>query len=586
MIMKHFFRTHRIAIFLAVIVGLITGLPTILTPVILGSAYHGIPFLPLSDEYHYLARIQDILDGHWSGGSTFLYEYKNLPSAVWPVNEALYAIPAFVFGIMPVVIASKFVLPAALFFLSYLFLLGVFKREDSSAQITAIAGALFIALGAEFVNYAYMSRVLTGGQIPIESLWTRLINPIVGAVQMTGFLIFLWKIWERGWRYSYIAAGIILASMIGYFFSFSLSLAILGTLFIFAFVRGERDIAKKFFLIGVISFVIDSPWWYTMIMSLGGTAGRLIATQNGMAFTHIPVLNKAVLVSTVLFALFFFYDRFYRNDLGNTRKWLFGLSLIVGCWIAFNQQVITGREVWYPHFVQYTVPLSVLALFIAGYMALHRHRLPWRVAMYALSAAILCYGLFSLTSVDNVYDLKYLAYIQPRAAFLMWFRDNAPKDCVVLVNANDPDHEEEERFIPAFSSCNSYVADDPVLSVTPERAEYDYLLRLQMMSMDTSHVRDYLMTQEGDVRGNFYADFAQAFGKGMDPWIIEKIDVLTEEYKDFVKTGLETHIMKYRADYILSQGPLSARLLRALPDLELVASTGSYDIYDFRKDMR
>ena len=577
--MRAFLKTHRIAIFLTIVVGIITGLPTILAPLALGSGYHGIPFLPLSDEYHYFARIQEILDGHWSNASTFLYEYKNMPTTMYAVNETLYAIPALILGIIPIVIASKFVLPAVLFFLSYLLLFRMFRKDDGG-ELTAIAAALFVVLGAEFVNYSYLMRIPTLWLFQ-ESQWTRLVNPIVGAVQLTGFLILLWQGGDRKWRYAYIAAGVLLASMVGYIFTFALSLAILGALFVFALARREYDIAKKFFFVGCISTILDSLWWYVMLTTLGGEAGRLIATQSGMAFTHAPVLNKAVLAASVLFALFFCYTYFYLKDRGRIREWFFAASLLVGSWIAFNQQIITGREVWYPHFVQYTVPLCVLALISAGHLALHRHKLLWQVSMYALCVITLGYGILSVSSYASLGDMQYFAQNQSPAGYSPWLNMNAKKDCVVLVNVNDEYLEYEERLIPTFSHCNTYTVNDPVLAMTEERNEHNFLLQLQMRDIDIAHVRDYLVADQVDVRGHFYSDFSQAFGKGMEPWIVNRIDALTADYKAFVQVPLETNIKKYRADYLLSDGPLQEHLRRALPNLTLATTTQGYYLYTF-----
>ncbi|KKW30806.1 MAG: hypothetical protein UY74_C0031G0004 [Candidatus Kaiserbacteria bacterium GW2011_GWC2_52_8b] len=59
------------------------------------------------------------------------------------------------------------------------------------------------------------------------------------------------------------------------------------------------------------------------------------------------------------------------------------------------------------------------------------------------------------------------------------------------------------------------------------------------------------------------------------------IDALTADYKAFVQVPLETNIKKYRADYLLSDGPLQEHLRRALPNLTLATTTQGYYLYTF-----
>ncbi len=577
--MRNFLKAHRVAIFLAVVVGIITGLPTILAPLAINGAYHGIPFLPLNDEYHYLANIHEVLDGHVMNASTFLYEYKNLLPTTYPVNEWFYAIPALVFGITTVVTASKFILPALLFFLVYILVRSIFGKGENS-ELTAIAIGLFVTLGAAFVNYADMYRIIVGVKIPEESLWTRLVNPIMGALQLTGFLILLWKLWSREWRYAYIAAGVLLATTVGYFFTFCLSLAILGTLFLIALARREYDIVKNLFFVGGISIILDSPWWYAMFTTLQGDAGRLIATESGMTFTHAPVLNKALLAATFILVSFFSYTYFYLRDRQRIREWLFIASLIIGSWIAFNQQVVTGREVWYPHFVQYTVPLCMIAVIATAYLALQRYKFAWKVAMYTLCLITISYGLFSTTSYTEQSDLHYYTDMQSYAPAFSWLNENAPRDCVVLVS-DDTYRQEGELLIPALTHCNTYTVWDSLLAMTQERKLHDFLLIMQMRGIKPAEAESYLTTNWGDVRGSFYETYDQAFGHGVDPWVKGRIEYLKKEYSTFAKTDIETHIKEYRVDYLLSEGPLSPVLKKALPDISFVINADGYYLYSF-----
>ncbi len=582
MIVKAQLYTHRLAIFFSIMVGVFFVLPIILPAFVLGPQYHGILNLPLSDEDIYVVRIHEILDGHWSVASPFFYEYKDFPVAMYPINEWLYAIPAFIFGLSSVVIASKFVLPALLFLLTYACMSCVLGRRNDSVTIhTALAGALFVVLGAEFVIYQVVVAYVTGSAVG-DIIWSRLVNPITGGVQLMAFLALLATTWNRGWRYAFIAAGVLLASMVGYFFSFGTALAVLGSLFLFGLLKREYDVARSLFWIGTISIVLDSWWWYRMLFTFGGEGGKAQAMMNGMFFTHAPVLNKAVFAATLLVGALFCYSYFYLKQREDIRTWIFVAALITGCWIVFNEQIITGREIWYYHFVQYTVPLCMISFITAGYLAFRRYVRAWMTAVIFISA--FCTGFGLLSTQSYVKEMSYVQSAQHYAGVFSWLTTHAPKDCVVLINPNNARREEYERVVPAYTSCNSYTAHYFWAGITKERIEHNFLLQLQMQGIESADINDYLKAHEDDIRTTFFTDWDQAFGHGEEQWITDRIDQLTKDYQGFIKVPLTRQIKKYRFDYLLSEGPLSKNLLRIMPEIEESVVIDGHYLYHFNTD--
>jgi hypothetical protein len=322
-----------------------------------------------------------------------------------------------------------------------------------------------------------------------------------------------------------------------------------------------------------------------MLFSMGGKEGIALAMKNGLFFTHTPVLNKALLTATVISGAFFGFAYFYLRQREQVREYLFASALLGGCWIAFNEQVITGREVWYPHFMQYTVPLGVAAIMITGYFAFRHLKYLWAVCVGVLCSICIVYGLYAVTAYTAPWDLDRLIQLQSAATYATWLDENTPKDCVVLANPNDTDLYDEERLIPTFSHCNTYTVDFVPFGITSERVEHNYLLQLRMRDIGANDIRTYLMGQEGWIRGLFPSDWHQTFGHGMEPWVLDRIGSLSKDYQSFVKVPLETQIKKYRVDYVLSEAVLSQKLLTQMPDLKMIASPGGYHIYSFRKDM-
>lgn len=574
-----FLRTHRIALLVALFVGSVAVAPSILGPASLGSEYRGVQFLPFSDDVRYLARIHEVLDGHILVSSPYLYEYKSDPVVVLPLNEWLYAIPAYIFGLSAVVVGSKFFLPTVFFFLVYFFVRKLIGKEEGRLSLLAsVTAGLAVVFGADMVDYRYIFSLFSGAGVPHALLWTRLVNPIIGGIQIFGFLILLWCIWERKFRFAYIAAGVLLGSTVGYFFTLGMSLALLASVGALAFLRKEYDVALRTVYVLLISLVLDAWWWYHNLLTLGGgEAGKVTAMRNGMSFTHEPILNKALLAATLFVAGCFLYSYLRREWKSHEREWFFTFALILAGWIAFNQQIITGREIWYHHFVQYTVPLGILACIIALFLLLYpmAPRL-LTIAMITISAVSVAYGLISVTNyVSRLPDLQVL---QEYAPVLTWLKENAPKDCVVLSGDND---DLIERLVPAYTACNVYSTTSTFFGVSGERVVHNFLLKLRFSGISAEEVSSYLHTHEDDVRTYFFLSFEQIFGHGEEPWLLEKIAFLEKEYQMFSKEDLEQQIQHYRADYIIFGAPISSSLRRAVPNLTLATSTAHFYVYAF-----
>ena len=582
--MSSFLRTHAFALCFAVIVGILTVLPSVLAPLALHDDYKGIQFIYLDDEDIYRARIHEILDGHPRVAAPFLYEYKNDPVIMLPINEYVYAIPALVFGLSFVMVAGKFLFPALLFLLVYMLAIRLIPKEkEHEAMLVAICAGLLVVFGPNLLNYSTSIPLLMGtGHHEVLLLWTRTVNPIIGAVMLFGYLTLLWCVTLRKYRYAYIWTGVTLAITVGYFFTFAIALSILGALMVIALVRKEYPMLKELCYVFLTSLVLDSPYWFNTLTAIGGKEGRAFAERNGMYFTHTPVFNKILICASLFFGISFLYayvfkkDRVYIKE--HVRTWLFLLALLIGSWLAFNQQVITGREIWYHHFVQYTIPLALLVCIITSFLVWRRflYKL-WLVAIFMSMAICLWLGLASASSYEyKIADFRTLQHYAPFFTML----DASPKDCVVLIKESD---EEFERLIPAYSHCNVYTTTSAFFGITKERIVHNYLLRIRLLGIDSSQIHEYLIAHEDEVRGYFFTNWDQQFGHGEEPWILERIASLEETYKQFSTENLKKQLLTYKMDYLVSKEPLPPSLVLQLPGITLVNQVSGYFVYAFEK---
>ena len=581
--MYSFFQKHGIGLLFAVIVGIILVVPILRAPVSIGETYQGVQYLPLDDEDIYRVRINEVLDGHAFITSPYFHEYKDSPISVPPFNEWLYALPALVIGLSGSIVVLKFLLPASLFFLVYLLVYRLTERNDDtkntwSVLIASLSTGLLVTLGFEFVHYKYLWSVLHGG-VANPIIWSRLVNPIAGAVQLFGFLVLLEAIISRRFKYAYVCAGVLLSLTIGYFFTFGIALSILGSLCVILVGRKEWAIARELVYVGIIGFVISLWYWITMFSSIAGTEGSLRGMRNGMSFTHAPVLNMVLLAGTAFVVLSAALVHFRHRTFPHPQSWAFVSALILGSWIAFNQQIITGREVWYGHFFQYSVPLVYVAVSVVAYHS-WRIRYPrvWLFASVTILAATSLLGLFSISQVHS--RETEFARIQEYAPVFTWLNNNAGKECVVFVKEYD---EEFERLIPAYTHCDVYSSTWTFSGVPSERILHNYLLRLRLLGISEENVHEYVLHDVERVRGYFYTDWKQMFTEGTDAWYLERVSYLENEYAHFLQGDLQDQMSLYRMDYIMSKDPIVDGTIEGLPPLHLVNRIGNYYVYSQNK---
>ncbi len=574
-----FFQKHRIGLLFAILVGIVLVVPIVLTPLSIGDTYQGVQHLPLDDEDIYRARINEVLDGYPFITSPFFYEYKDSPLVVPPFNEWLYALLALCIGLSGSIVALKFLLPASLFFLVYLLVYRLTKSSDDAKDtgavlIASLSTGLMVTLGFEFVNYKYFWNVFHGG-VANPILWSRIVNPIAGAVQLFGFLVLLEAIMLRRFKYAYVYAGVLLSITIGYFFTLGMSLAVLGSLLLIAVWRKEWMTARELAHVGVIGVVLSFWYWIKMFSSLTGTEGSFVGMRNGMSFTHAPILNMALLAGTFFVVLSAMFVYFRHRIFPHSKSWAFVLALILGSWIAYNQQIITGREVWYGHFFQYSVPLVYVAL---GVVAYHSWRLlyprTWLWGSITIMILTSLYGLFTVSQVLS--RQTEFARIQEYAPVFAWLNENAKKECVVFIKEYD---EEFERLIPAYTHCDVYSSTWTFSGVPSERVLHNYLLRLRLSGLQAEDAHAYLMHDVEKVRGYFYTDWKQMFAIGIDEWYIEKVKYLEKEYDNFLQGDLEEQLSMYRMDFIMSKDQILEEAIEGLPPLYLINRIGNYYVY-------
>ena len=587
--------SHYLGILFAVAVGFLYVAPQMWFVAVLGEKYQGIPMLQTPNEDSYLARIQEIIDGHGSLGSPFLYEYKNLPPLSPPTGEWLYALPALLFDISPatVLVVSKFILPAVLFLLVYALILRLTRTSGWQQKLNAIACALLIVLGYDLIDYRTVLSYLQGDASPGSFLlWARPVNPILGAIFLFSFLLFVWAIMENTKRRksAVVGAAAFLALMFGsYFFSWGIALSALAALILIFLLRKEYRTAGTLALIAPFGVLLASPYWIGVWSASQHPWYEESVLRSGLFLTHYPLLNKLLLVALALYLLVLAIDFLWQREKGIPYRFVewhwFCLALVLGGLWAFSQQMLTGRTIWPYHFVQYTIPLAMLSLFALLYHVIREwSQYLWGGVTVFVAISALSFGIY--TQMSTYVSASPLHADLQNYRPLFDFLNGQEKDCVVFVNETNSKMSELNILIPAFTHCNRYVSSE-LYSIVPENravAMYQALLRMRGVAPDD--ISDYLHANRSEAAGYLYSNWKGIYGVKdfpdfSDQLLEERLRNFPEEYRVSYAKDFRAELERYRLDYILSDGPLHEGTTLQIYGLTKAFESGGKVLYAF-----
>ncbi len=572
-----FAKKNFFVLIFAIIVGLISVAPHLLAVSKIGNDYKGIPFIYTNNEDYYLSRIHEISDGYPTIASPYFFEYKNLSPLVPPIGEYFYFALSFFsfFDLTKTLVLAKFLFPLILFILVFILIKKLTDHDDLSSKLTALSGGLFVTLGYDLVDYSTLLTRLKGASFEVLSVWTRPVNPITGALILFSLLILISTILKKkdSKQTKYIS-GILFGASVGYFFTFGVALSILATIVTIMLIIKEHALAKKFLIVIGIGFLLDAIYWFSASKTLSG-GGEEIALRNGMLLSHLPILNKVLIVATIIFCLICFY-LFRSRKINLKEPWfIISSSGLLGGLISFNQQIITGRTIWPHHFVQYTIPIAMIAVILALYFLFHdKHKKLWNWIMLASTCLVLAFGIWNASTYKH--KIPDFIKLQEYQEIFNWINTKAEKDCVIFVKEKK---EELTRLIPAFTSCNVY--DTTYLSTTmpKERILHNYLMKLKINGVKKTEVEKYILENKGDAREYFYTDWNVLFSKKHDPEFETTLDSVGKAYKKIYDEPITDLLKKFRIDYLITDKSADLEIKNIPLEIKNEFETNSFKIY-------
>lgn len=573
-------REHAGGLIVALLVGVVCVLPQVWFIASLGSTYRGIHFFATPNEEAYLAIMQEIVDGHPLAASVPFFEYKNALPLLPPTIPFLYVVASALLhlSLVNTLIISKFFLPALLFFLVYLFAYRLLDRaNDRLARFFAVTVGILVVFGFDLVDYRSWWGILTG-QFSVGGflIWTRPVNPISGIILFYIFLLSLWSVVTKKTLFGvFFAVGALALMMASYFFSWSLGLTFSGALGMRALVRRDWAVVRHLILVVILALFFSFPYWLMVYRAAALPWYAEASARIGFFFNHVPHLNKFLLTVSLFFvgASLWRYGRKLKAE-RLPEWWWFCAALLVSGFIVYNQQVFTGREIWYYHYVFFTIPLGyTVAALTVWYLIRPRAGWLWAGTTLICILAIIL-GLYTQISAYKT-GFNLFSSLQKSADVFDFFNKNRAKDCVVLANEKEIWWSE---LIPAFTSCNVYVSPERFVIAPPDRFYHNYMVLLRLRNIAPEQIEEYVKQHRGEAM-SFISYHLQTTLGFLDLDFEQALKQLPTDYKVFLKKDFLSELKRYRLDYILSIEPLSPSVQQSLPSLQEVFQSGQIYIY-------
>lgn len=574
---------HRLALLFACLVGLIGIYPQLGFVFSLGEDYRGVFFQQAANEDGYMSIMREIQDGHLKAASVSFYEYKGAYPLLPPTIPLFYALASSIFGISlsSVLVISKFFQPAVLFLLVYFLMRRLVGEEEESGvfpHLAAISTGLLIVLGFDLVDYRSLSGFFTGN--PPRGLfliWTRTVNPISGAIFLFAFFLSLWQIVEKRRFVHVLSAGLFLALMMAsYFFSWSVALAALCAILLIELYRSDRQKIVALGSIPFIAFVFSLPYWYMIFKARALPFYQDAIERIGLSHASEPHWNKFVLATTLLFAVLSFWH-FYlkRRDEKLPSWWFFSLALLAAGFMAYNQQLITGVEIWYYHYVFYTIPFCFIVISLLFWHIVRRYSFKlWLAFALGVSvSSILFASYIQISMLDK--NLEFYRNMQTYSGVFEYL-NSAEKDCVVFASQGET---ETSTLITAYTHCNTYFSGERHVIANPARFYHNYMALLRLRGVDEKTIDSYLDKNLSEAKAYLYGTITYSLGFP-DPKLEAALKNLPRDYKEFMRKDFAEELKKYRLDYILEERPIPQTVKNSLP-LQKAYQDTNFVLYSF-----
>jgi|SRR3990167_248852 len=351
--MKKILADHWIAIVLSIFVGAICIAPQII--VLNDTSYRGIQMFGADAEYDYVAKINQAKYEDYSAGPFPADSGKNYYLAPM-MAERIMALFGSIFGIsaISVNVLAKFIIPACLFLLLYVFILEMFASRS-----VALTAPLFIILGSNLLDFKEIINFFSlKTDISTFLPYTRPISPQFSSLFMFVCLLATYRFVkkETDVRFSVLLGLISGLSLYIYIYTWSFVLVFMAIYGLHFLMNRDWRKLKLMVLAILVNVATTIPFFINLLKARVDADYIDTAVRIGLETTHAPIIGLLIIAGFC--ALLFLWPKDY---LGDIKRYL--LYVFTSIAIVLNQQIITGIKLQPGHFHWYIMkPFLIIVL--------------------------------------------------------------------------------------------------------------------------------------------------------------------------------------------------------------------------------
>lgn len=525
---SHIFKKHYLAFVFACLVGILCVGPTLYFKFTTFS-YAGIEMIGADAEDHYVARIQEIYDGHSGLGNVFIPD-KNQPYTIPGLGEITVASFGKILGVSAVAvnILSKFMFPFLVALLLYAFGYTLF-----TSRAAALLTAVFVMLSGNLLSGpSPWFALLRGTSDAVGFLsYARPINPEISSLFLFGGLLLFYYAFYRKenptlWQATLVGilagASLYVSPFVATFLCGVIGVSCLWFLYnrqhkaiLYTFVAGGATILTIIPFINNYLRLKSSPWYTEFAM------------REGLAYGHQFIVSSWLIILFIM-VLFLWPKRF------SMARPLFA-SAVVTLWLLTEQQVFTGISIQPSHYHWYlTLPLvGILAAMYMTFIAESLLKKEWqRILLYAFCIGVIIYN--GILVQTHSYAARYNASVvaQSYAPIIDYLNTLPPQ--VVWANYDI------SMYIPMYTKSDApYSPQTSNYLIPTSYIHKRFFLSYRLRSITPQNALATMQKERVEVSSAIYAMYwrqqAGSFAAIPDSVLVSLSDEYTHSYTEPLK---------------------------------------------------
>lgn len=543
--LKQLLQVHKVAIFLAIVLSLVTAFPQVYFRIDHKDINTGIELLPDSP---WSARAREVQDGHPNFGSIYYKDGKDNPYLFQPLGSMVVAYmgEAFSLGINNTILLSRFVLPFVAFLLLYAFVY-LFWRD----RLVALSSASVLLFADSILSFSGLLRMFHGLSPDSFLRLARPVNPAMVYILLFGFLVLFWQFYKKkDWRYGVGGAVLLGLNFYNYFYSWTFLYAFGGLIFLFLIFQKKWREAVGVSLVFVGGLVVAIPYAINMYRIMANPVYAEASLRTGVVMSHAP-LFVGVLVVVALIMYWFGLPK------ENKEEYFFGLALAITPFITMNQQIITGKVLQAAHYHWFFhKPVAIILMLVVIFYLITK----WNFVSYRKWLA----GLIILFSVGTGIFVQVSSYFnddrdgglvaierQKNGPVMSWLNENAKKESVVLAN------DELSHLTVIYTPLNVFYhrAAPYSLSATNKRLLEVIFTFYRLRGVGMKDTTNVFKDERGYISASVYGIHYRELSGSYESIPDKEIESITNQYLETLKTPktewIKNIFKKYEVEYVV-----------------------------------